>query len=155
MDALLAAASAEAADLAVILQTLHGRLERLQFQIDECTENNLWSRSWQYPIPDHLAWGQPTTFTCFWVEYRDAFPRMPERPCIYHTGDRTCRAFKYRPSGVIWELPQDWNWLARRNHIWKACDECLERVSPPSKPDVHQGGSTSQPSQGPSASLAS
>ena len=162
LDRLLAA-SAEAADLAVTLQTVHERFESLKFQVEECIQNNLWSRSEQYPIPDHSDWEWPKTFTCFWVEYCAAFPQKPGRPCIYHTGDQKCPDFEFKPSGVIYDIPQGWSWLVGRNHIWKACDKCLQRLSfadqSMSQGYKHgrdrRGKASEAPPQGPQASQAS
>lgn len=131
LDPMLSAVSAEAAEIAEALHTLHQRQERLQFKIEECMENKLWSLSEKYPIPDHDAWALLITGTSHWSDYCEAFPRKPERPCIYHPQDgrQRCKDFKHSPWGTIFDLPQGRSWLVGRNHIWKACDKCLQRTS--------------------------
>jgi len=103
------------------VRQLDTKIDDLQSQIDDVREARLHSISWQYQIPTSAAWAQPMTNTASYLRYEEAHPHMPVEPCVYHKSLR-CKLLERLPEDHRLHLAREW--IEKRNHIWKPCEEC-------------------------------
>lgn len=106
-------------------QAIDGLFQRLrvfQHKLHQRDEQALRWQSPRYRVP--YLWARPVALADEYLRYAGHFPRMPPRPCYYHS-DALCEGLR--------DVPQDyvpgaaWEWFAMRNHVWRPCEMCVAR----------------------------